>query len=149
MKIGHIHLKVRDLGRSARFYQEFLDMKERERIGNHFVFLSGTDVHHEVALQEVGEDAKSPGRYDVGLFHTAFEVPDRKALALAYKKLKGNDIPVLVVDHRISWAIYFFDPDGNGLEIYWDARYQKDGALLWEGRDRPLSEEKLLSFLKD
>jgi catechol 2,3-dioxygenase len=149
MKIGHVHLKVKDLGRSARFYEEFLDMKERERIGNRFIFLSGTDVHHEVALQEVGEGAKSPGRYDVGLFHTAFEVPDRKALALAYKKLKDNDIPVLAVDHRISWAIYFFDPDGNGLEIYWDARNQKDGTLLWEGRDRPLSEAKLLSFLKD
>lgn len=142
-------MKVRNLNRSARFYREFLDMKERERIGNRFVFLSGADAHHEVALQEVGEEAKSPGRYDVGLFHTAFEVPDRKALALAYKKLRDNDIPVLTVDHRISWAIYFFDPDSNGLEIYWDARGQKDGALLWEGRDRPLSEAKLLSYLND
>ena len=139
MKIGHAHLKVRDLERSLRFYQDVFGLKLRERLGG-FAFLSGTDMHHEIALQEVGPDARLPGRYDVGLFHVAFEVPDREALRVRYEYLREQGVPVIAVDHRISLAIYFSDPDGNGLEIYCDTRDRIDGAEVWQGKDRVVRE---------
>ena len=139
MKIGHAHLKVRNLERSIEFYEQVFGLKIRERIGS-FAFLSGTEMHHEIALQEVGPEAQLPGRYDVGLFHVAFEVPDREALSERYHYLRDHDILVFPADHRISLAIYFSDPDGNGLEIYCDTRHEIDGAEIWEGRDRRVGE---------
>lgn len=147
MKIGHAHLKVRDLEISSRFYQDVFGLKVREQMKG-FVFLSGTEMHHEIALQEVGAAAPIPGRYSVGLFHVAFEVPDRKSFAERYRFLLEHNIPVFPVDHQISHAMYFNDPDGNGLEIYCDTRYDQDGIELWDGRDRRLTYEEILADLK-
>ena len=144
MKIGHAHLKVRDLETASDFYQRALGLGVREQYEN-FAFLSATEVHHEVALQEVGPRAHTPDRFDTGLFHVAFEVPDKSTLAETYARLQRLGVRILSVDHRISWAIYFHDPDGNGLEVYCDTRADASGTELWEGLDRPLTPERLLA----
>lgn len=146
-KIGHAHLKVRDLDRALDFYTRFFDLKLIERVDDHYAFLSGGEFHHEIALQALGPNAAPPLPDQVGLYHIAFEVPDRRAFALAYKALTQAGIPVGPVDHRISWAMYFNDPDGNGLEIYWDTRREAQGRPLWEGQSRPLSAEDILQVL--
>jgi len=143
MKIGHVHLKVRNLPRSIEFYQRYLDMTVTEKLADSFVFLSGDDMHHQLALQEVGMQAVTPARHDVGLYHVAFEVPDRQSLAATYRKLREGGVTAYPIDHRISWAIYFSDPDGNGVEVYWDTRKTSHGAGIWHGMDRPLSEQQL------
>lgn len=143
MTIGHVHLKVRSLQRSIEFYREFLGLQVTEQVGEGFAFLSAGELHHEIALQEVGENAPLPRRHEVGLYHVAFEVPDRPALAETYRKLKDGGVSVYPVDHRISWALYFSDPDGNGLEVYWDTRKTEHGVRIWRGVDRPLEEEKI------
>mgnify|MGYP005832812057 CR=1 FL=1 len=148
-KIGHAHLKVRDLDRAIAFYTRFLNLRLVERAGDYYAFLSGGDLHHEIALQNVGPDAPQPPLRGVGLYHVAFEVPDRRSLALAYQALTGAGVAVAPVDHRISWAIYFEDPDGNGLEIYWDTRNEPEGAKLWQGRNLPLTEAKLFAALQE
>lgn len=146
-KLGHAHLKVRNLERSQAFYQRFFKLDVIERIGNQYVFLSGSDVHHEIALQQVGDQAPSAPRYGVGLYHIAFEVPDRRSFALAYQALNEAHISVAAVDHLISWALYFDDPDGNGLEIYWDTRDTEVGQRTWQGQNMRLSDEKILAVL--
>lgn len=151
-KIGHAHLKVRDLDRSIAFYTRFFDLKLVERVGDHYAFLSGGDRqgrHHEIALQGVGSNAPSPERHGIGLYHVAFEVPDRRSFALAYKALVDAGVAVGPVDHLISWAMYFDDPDGNGLEIYWDTRDEPGGEKLWRGVNVELTEQKLLAALDE
>ena len=145
MKIGHVHLKIRDLQESVDFYQKYLGMKVTEQISRTFVFMTAGEMHHELALQEVGRTAVSPRRHDVGLYHVAFEVPDQKAFNETYQKLKEGGVNVYPVDHRISWALYFSDPDGNGIEVYWDTRDTEHGTDIWEGVDRPLPESRLNS----
>ena len=56
-------------------------------------------------------------------------------------------VAVAAVNHFISWAIYFDDPDGNGLEIYWDTRHEPGGAALWHGANAPLSAATILATL--
>lgn len=148
-KIGRAHLKVRDLDRAIAFYIRFFSLKLIERVDDHYAFLSGGDFHHEIALQNVGPNAPQPHPLGVGLYHVAFEVPDRHSFALAYKSLVDAGVSVATVDHLISWAIYFDDPDGNGLEIYWDTRDEANGQRLWHGNNAPLPSEKILAALND
>ncbi len=143
MRIGHVHLKIRDLNRSLEFYRNYLGLKVTEQVGDGIAFLSGTSMHHELALQQLGAAAAAPGRHDVGLYHVAFEVPDRETFMAIYGKLREDGIAVHPIDHRISWALYFSDPDGNGIEVYWDTRGEEDGADMWEGKDRFLDHDRL------
>ncbi|TAH49723.1 MAG: biphenyl-2,3-diol 1,2-dioxygenase [Chloroflexota bacterium] len=148
-KIGHAHLKVRDLDRAAAFYTKFFSLEFVERVGDSYVFLTGGEFHHEIALQNVGAYAPQPSHESVGLYHVAFEVPDKISFANAYKTLTDAGIKVALVDHCISWAMYFDDPDGNGLEIYWDARNEPDGVKHWRGINLPLEAEDVMAVLEE
>jgi len=144
-KIGHAHLKVRDLARSVAFYTRFLGMRVTEKVDERYVFLTGGHFHHEIALQQVGAMAPSPPENGTGLYHVAFEVPDKRSFVLAYRHLTQAGIVVSTVNHYISWAMYFDDPDGNGLEIYWDTRNEPGGLKLWAGNNAPLDMEPMLA----
>lgn len=148
-KIGHAHLKVRDLDRSVAFYERFLMLRVTERVGDQYVFLTGGAFHHEIALQRVGPNAPTPTSHSVGLYHIAFEVPSKRAFAEAFQALTGAGVAVGAVDHFISWAMYFDDPDGNGLEIYWDTRGEPGGKPLWRGENVDLSPEQVLAGLAE
>jgi len=144
MKIGHAHIKVRDLKRSEQFYTSVFSLKVNERESDLFVFMSGTHMHHEIALQKVGTKARLPDRQDVGLFHLAFEVPDKSTLADRYQHLTTMGIHADIIDHGISWAIYFSDPDNNGLEIYCDTRQERN-LEDWQGTSIAMTAKQLLA----
>jgi catechol 2,3-dioxygenase len=148
-KIGHAHLKVRDLQRSIDFYTRFLRLNVTEIVGNHYAFLTAGIYHHEIALQNVGSDAPHPLANGTGLYHVAFEVPDKRSFALAYRALIDAGVAVTAVDHYISWAMYFDDPDGNGLEIYLDSRTLPGGRLFWYGDNAPLENKTILAALEE
>jgi len=148
-KIGHAHLKVRDLDRSVAFYERYLKLHVTERVGDHYVFMTGGSFHHEIALQSVGPHAPTPSSLSVGLYHVAFEVPSKRAFAEAFQSLREAGVSVGAVDHFISWAMYFDDPDGNGLEIYWDTRGEPGGKPLWRGENVDLTPEQVLAVLAE
>lgn len=139
LRLGHAHLKVRDLERSVAFYTRTFGLRVTEIVDGQLAFLSGTDVHHEIALQQLGASAPASLPRSVGLYHVAFEAPDKAAFARAFAVLVAAGVPVSPVDHLISWALYFDDPDGNGLELYVDTRGEPDGRALWHGENRPLT----------
>jgi catechol 2,3-dioxygenase len=57
----------------------------------------------------------------VGLYHTAILYPTRKELAIIYERLRtANYLMTGASDHGVSEALYLNDPDGNGVELYWD-----------------------------
>ncbi|MCX5690539.1 MAG: VOC family protein [Planctomycetota bacterium] len=136
--IGHVHLKVRDASRAAAFYSRILGLSETERIGQHFVFMAGNGAHHELALQSLGSGAAGPDDRRVGLYHSAWEVADARALLGVLEILDADGVAHSDVDHGISWAIYFDDPDGNGVEVYLDRRRAADGSMAWDGASRRL-----------
>lgn len=142
--IGHVHLKVRDLERSVAFYRGVLGLSVTETLGDDFVFLSASDAHHELALQRAGGPADPRSPRSPGLYHTAWEVPDDRAFASAYRTLLDAGVAVQAVDHGISRALYFSDPDGNGVEIYLDRRAEPGGTTEWRGRSRRLGKEMIL-----
>jgi catechol 2,3-dioxygenase len=132
--VGHVHLKVRDVDRAIEFYTETLGLEVTERHGR-YAFCSWGEHHHDVALQGLGENAPGPGP-GVGMYHAAFEVASGEALRNVFERLQDRDVRVSPVDHGISKALYFDDPDGNGLEVYLDTRAEHD-IEHWEGTNEP------------
>lgn len=121
-RVGHIHLKVADLERSIEFYSEVLGFTLIARYGSGAAFLAAGSYHHHIGLNTWESAGGSPPPSGhTGLYHTAFVYPDRKSLAQAVKRalVKGVEITAKA-DHGVSEAVYFFDPDRNGVEVYWD-----------------------------
>lgn len=121
-RIGHVHLKVADLDRALAFYEGVLGFDVTQRYGAHAVFLSAGGYHHHIGLntwQSRGGHPPAPGT--TGLFHHAIVLPTRKALAETVKRVLDADWPLDgAADHGVSEAVYLADPDGNGVELYWD-----------------------------
>jgi catechol 2,3-dioxygenase len=135
MRLGNVHLKVRDINRSIRFYTRVLDMRLTEHTGRHAFLAIGTE-HHSLALEEIGAWTVAPARHAFGLAHVAFGVPNRFAFVAAHDRLLKASIPIICGDKGISWAMRFEDPDGNEIEIYLDRRNALDGTASWERRWR-------------
>jgi catechol 2,3-dioxygenase len=120
--IGHVHLKVADIERSLGFWRDVLGFELQEQLGDQAAFLSAGGYHHHIGLNTwESKGGVPPPRGTTGLFHVAIRYPTRKALAGAVRDVVQAGIPLHgASDHGVSEAIYLADPDGNGVELYWD-----------------------------
>lgn len=121
-RIGHVHLKVANLERSLEFYRDLLGFELTIMYGNQAAFISAGGYHHHIGLNTWhSKDAPPASQDGVGLYHTAILYPTRKDLAIIYDRLRRAYYPLTgASDHGVSEALYLDDPDGNGVELYWD-----------------------------
>ena len=121
-RIGHVHLKVADLDRAIEFYSSVLGFELQQKYGSQAAFVSAGGYHHHIGLntwESRGGTPPPPGH--TGLYHTAILYPTRKDLADALRRLIAAGIALDgASDHGVSQALYLRDPDGNGVELYWD-----------------------------
>ena len=89
LKLGHVHLKVRDLARSTKFYTELLGLRVEEQVGN-YAFLTDGVLHHVIALQALGSQAAPPAVRSIGLYHVAFEVASSSELSTVLQLLNSG-----------------------------------------------------------
>lgn len=151
-RIGHVHLKVSDLDRALGFYRDILGFQEMQRYGSQAVFLSAGGYHHHIGLNTWYSKGMGPApEHSAGLFHTAILFPERKDLARIYKRLIEFNYPITgAADHGVSEALYLDDPDGNGVELYWDRPREQwpiDASGNLEMYTRPLNMPELLGLL--
>jgi catechol 2,3-dioxygenase len=120
--IGHVHLKVADLERALAFYRGVLGFELTQRFGSQAAFVSSGGYHHHIGLNTWESDGGAPPpRTATGLYHLAILYPTRAALADALRRVLAAGIELDgASDHGVSEAIYLRDPDGNGVELYWD-----------------------------
>jgi catechol 2,3-dioxygenase len=122
VRIGHVHLKVADLERAIAFYRDVLGFEITQRYGKQAAFLSAGGYHHHIGLntwESAGGAAPAAGT--TGLYHVAILYPTRVELADAVRRVLAAGIELEgAADHGVSEAIYLRDPDGNGVELYWD-----------------------------
>jgi catechol 2,3-dioxygenase len=120
--IGHVHLKVGDLERAIGFYHGVLGFELTQRYGEQAAFLSAGGYHHHIALntwESLGGQPPPAGA--TGLYHLAILYPTRAALADSLCRVLTAGISLDgASDHGVSEALYLSDPDGNGVELYWD-----------------------------
>ena len=122
VRIGHVHLKVADLDRALGFYRDVLGFELTQRYGRQAAFLSAGGYHHHIGLNtwESAGGAPPPAGA-TGLYHLAILYPTRAELADALRRLIDAGISLEgASDHGVSEALYLRDPDGNGVELYWD-----------------------------
>lgn len=122
VRIGHVHLKVADLERAVAFYGDVLGFELTQRYGTQAAFLSAGGYHHHIGLNtwESAGGSPPPPR-STGLYHLAILYPTRAELAEALRRLIKAGIELDgASDHGVSEALYLRDPDGNGVELYWD-----------------------------
>jgi catechol 2,3-dioxygenase len=139
VEIGHVHLKVADLDRALAFYAGVLgfDVVQRTRSA---AFLSAGGYHHHIGLNTwESEGGSPPPPGTTGLYHFAIRYPDRRALGDALRRLEEAGVPLEgASDHGVSEALYLRDPDGNGLELYFD-RGRQDWPRAADGTIRMIT----------
>jgi catechol 2,3-dioxygenase len=138
-RIGHVHLHVTDLERAVRFYRDVLGFQVTGRIADQLGFLAAGDYHHHIGLNTFAAP---------GLYHAAIRYPSRPALATAVRRVLAQGHAVSHgSDHGANEAVYLTDPDGNGLELYWDrprAEWPRTPAGAFALVNLPLDVDQLL-----
>jgi catechol 2,3-dioxygenase len=125
VRIGHINLRVADLDRAISFYCDALGLSViyyAPSVGIPTVFLAFSDYHHHVALTRFYNAGGSPkhSRHS-GLNHFAIVYPDELSLAKAVARLLDHGGLIDDArDHGGMLSVYLRDPDGNGIELYYD-----------------------------
>lgn len=124
--VGHVHLRVADLERATAFYRDALGL-DVVAYGPDFglpgaAFLSAGGYHHHVGLNTwESEGASPPPRGHTGLYHVAFVYPNRGELGNAVRRILDHGRPVDgAEDHGATVSVYLKDPNGNGIELYYD-----------------------------
>jgi catechol 2,3-dioxygenase len=150
VRLGHVHLKVADLDRALGFYHGVLGFEITQRLGNSAAFLSAGGYHHHIGLNTwESRNGPAPAHGTTGLYHLAVLYPSQSALGDAFHRLLQAGIPLDgAADHGVSEALYLRDPDGNGVELYWDRpqeQWPRDENEAIAMFTRPLDLNKLLA----
>jgi catechol 2,3-dioxygenase len=147
--VGTVTLRVADLGRVRDFYERAIGLEAGEE-GAGSVALADAEGRVLIRLDaSIAGGAKPVPGPHTGLFHNAFRYPDRGSLGAAVARTM-EIAPVFegASDHGVSDAVYFRDPEGNGVELYRDRPYE-EWPVADEGRvgmyTRPLDLAALLA----
>ncbi len=133
--INHVVFNVHDLDAAVKFYTEVVGMKLIRRFDDRkMAFVSFGDHHHDIGLFQVGGTTE-PDRQWHGFNHLAMEYEGGpEILEQLHQRLieKGAKIDNLE-GHNAGRhkSVYFFDPDGNRLEFYWENPAWTAQASQW------------------
>ena len=147
-KVGHVVLNVKDVAASVEFYTDVLGMEVMRLRGDNAAFLSFGAQHHDIALFKAPEGAEMG---QLGLNHIAFQIDGGETeLRQLYGRIVQRGTKVdFTTDHGMTRSVYFFDPDGNRLEIFCETmdpeagrQYMREGVNL---SNRDYKPEPILS----
>ena len=156
VRIGHVHLRVSDLDRSIAFYRDALGFTlkiDGRAFGVPAVFLAAGDYHHHIALntfESAGAAPAPPGH--TGLYHVALLYPDRASLARAVRRLLAHGRSYdHGRDHGGTLSVYLRDPDGHGIELYYDRPQAQwfDAAGRFIVRNEPFDVGRLVEEFEE
>lgn len=148
-KVAHIVLNCRDVEASVKFYTEILGMEIVNFDTNRpAAFLSFGTQHHDVALFPFQEAADYLEPSHLGLNHIALQIDGGEdQLQEFYGRLKEHNVSIdRTSDHVLSRSVYFFDPDGNRIEVYCEMMEQAEGRQWLQengGVAKPLAMEEV------
>jgi len=144
LHIGGVGMMVRDLDRLTAYYRDMLGSTVLKQTPQVAMLGAGG-----VPLLELIHkfDALPDDPREAGLYHTAFLMPTRADLARWILHVAKNRVPITgASDHHVSEAIYLDDPEGNGVEVYFDRlreKWRRDGDMIFQKTD-PLDVDAII-----
>jgi catechol 2,3-dioxygenase len=136
LHIGAVGMTVRDLDRLTAYYRDLLGLTVQERTQQVARLGVGGVTLIELTYRP---DALPDNQREAGLYHTAFLMPTRADLARWILHVAKNRVPIVgASDHDVSEAIYLDDPEGNGVEVYFDRpreMWRRDGEMIFQKTD--------------
>jgi catechol 2,3-dioxygenase len=117
--MGAVTLRVGDLDAMIRYYRDGVTLQLLSHEGPVAVLGRGTTP---IVILEHAPELRHASPRDAGLFHTAILFDTREALATAVYSVATKHPGTFTgsSDHLVSEAFYFTDPEGNGVELYFD-----------------------------
>ena len=117
--MGAVTLMVAGLDTMIAFYRDGVGLDLLAQEGDNAVL--GRPGRPSLLLQFAPE-LKHASEKAAGLYHTAFVFAEKSDLAASVYSV-ARKYPTSFTgssDHFVSNAFYFDDPEGNGVELYWD-----------------------------
>ncbi len=117
--MGAVTLFVADLDAMTAFYRDVVTLRVLDATGDTVTL--GRAGRPLVHLRHSPELRHAP-HGSAGLFHTAILFETQAALAAALYSVASRAPRSFTgtADHLVSQAFYLTDPEGNGIELYWD-----------------------------
>jgi catechol 2,3-dioxygenase len=145
--VGAVHLTVSDLERSVGYYRSEIGLEVLEQGGGE----ASLGVGARELLHLVEEAGARPSDGFTGLYHFALLLPQRIDLATWLAHAARDRVGMTgMSDHFVSEALYLRDPDGHGIEIYWDRpREGWEGQVAERMTTLPLDTGSILGELDD
>ena len=147
---SHVVLNVRDEKKILDFYTETLGFNVSDsgpvtKNGPNIIFMSqNKDEHLQLAIVSARKDEDT----STSLNHLAFRVESFDDVKTLHSKLASAGVNVLPLSHGNTLSLYFSDPEGNGLEVFWDTPWhvaQPEG-ILW---DTSLNQAEALAWVEE
>ncbi len=117
--VGGVHLQVSDLLRSVEYYEQVIGLRAQTRL-DESVALSAAAGERPLVTLHTTPGVTRGRRGAFGLYHFAILLADRAALGRFAAHLASLGVEVGMADHLVSEALYLWDPDGLGIEVYAD-----------------------------
>ena len=141
--LGSVELKVLDLELEVAFYERFGLTRVDDGAGTATLGAGGRSL---LRLKALPNGQERP-RHTAGLYHFAILLPSEEELGGFLRRSLEERLPLTgTADHFVSQALYFDDPEGNGIEVYADrprTEWQYPNGRLNIGTDH-LDFERLL-----
>ncbi|MBT8489204.1 MAG: VOC family protein, partial [Gemmatimonadetes bacterium] len=119
-RLGPVTLQIGDLERSMAYYRKIFGAEEASPSGGE-VTLRAPGAEEPLIVLRERPGAQSMARHArLGLFHYAILLPDRASLGSFVRHLDALGVSFGASDHLVSEAVYLYDPDGLGIEVYAD-----------------------------
>lgn len=151
----HFGIQTYDLPRSRDWYCQLLNAWVVYEKPGFFTTLTFDDEHHRVALLALPGKGRRKFRANAEIAHVAFEIENMESLLLNWERLKDLGIlPQLCMNHGATLSAYYYDPDGNQIELFVDAFPTKKECQDWFygpayqhnfGGGTPFDPEKMLA----
>ncbi len=139
-QIAHVHLLVSSLEKALAFYRDLLGFQTVEQNTNTVALSANGQPPYRLVLTERPGARPKPAR-TTGLYHVAIRFPNRHELARVLQRLVAHRWPFQgFADHGVSEALYLADPDGSGLELYFDRPSER---WRWQGGQIAMTTEPL------